>query len=123
MSNPPYVPSGEIDGLQPEVSRFEPRAALDGGPDGLDAYRAVLPELPRLLRRRLGIPRDRAGQDASVVPMATERFPTVADCTLTCRRDAAAWSCDRRSAALARRSRCPSSRCLGLDRLYRRTGL
>jgi release factor glutamine methyltransferase len=77
VSNPPYVPSGEIDGLQPEVSRFEPRAALDGGPDGLDAYRAVLPELPRLLSPDgsafLEIGR---GQDASVVPMAMERFPS-----------------------------------------------
>lgn len=48
-SNPPYIPTGEIDGLQPEVARFEPRLALDGGPDGLDAYRAILPDLPRLL--------------------------------------------------------------------------
>jgi len=38
--NPPYIPSGDIDGLQQEV-RHEPRLALDGGPDGLDVYRAV----------------------------------------------------------------------------------
>ena len=49
VSNPPYIASGEIDGLQPEVARFEPRLALDGGPDGLAAYRAILAELPRLL--------------------------------------------------------------------------
>ncbi|MGD8369682.1 MAG: peptide chain release factor N(5)-glutamine methyltransferase [Desulfobacterales bacterium] len=41
VCNPPYVPSGEIDSLQPEVSRFEPRRALDGGPDGLDAVRRL----------------------------------------------------------------------------------
>ena len=35
LSNPPYVPGDDIDGLQPEVSGFEPRQALDGGPDGL----------------------------------------------------------------------------------------
>lgn len=42
VSNPPYIPSGRIDTLQPEIARFEPRAALDGGEDGLDAYRAIL---------------------------------------------------------------------------------
>lgn len=49
VSNPPYIASDEIDGLQPEVARFEPRLALDGGPDGLDGYRAILAELPCLL--------------------------------------------------------------------------
>lgn len=41
VSNPPYIPSGDIAGLEAEVSRFDPPAALDGGPDGLDAYRAI----------------------------------------------------------------------------------
>lgn len=41
--NPPYIPSGELDGLQREV-RFEPRLALDGGADGLDFYRRILGE-------------------------------------------------------------------------------
>lgn len=49
VSNPPYIPSGEIDSLQPEVSQFEPREALDGGPDGLDAYRRLLPDAIPLL--------------------------------------------------------------------------
>jgi release factor glutamine methyltransferase len=49
VGNPPYIPSGEIEGLQPEVAEFEPRLALDGGPDGLAAYRAILADLPRLL--------------------------------------------------------------------------
>ncbi len=49
VANPPYVASGELADLAPEVARHEPRAALDGGPDGLDAYRAILPDLPRLL--------------------------------------------------------------------------
>lgn len=39
VANLPYIPSGEIDGLAPEVVRWEPRAALDGGPDGLDVFR------------------------------------------------------------------------------------
>jgi release factor glutamine methyltransferase len=45
LANPPYIPSADIDGLPPEVSRHEPRVALDGGPDGLDAYRAIVARL------------------------------------------------------------------------------
>jgi release factor glutamine methyltransferase len=41
VSNPPYIETGAIDGLMPEVARFEPRLALDGGGDGLDAYRII----------------------------------------------------------------------------------
>jgi release factor glutamine methyltransferase len=41
VSNPPYIVSAEIDRLMPEVARFEPTAALDGGADGLDAYRRI----------------------------------------------------------------------------------
>lgn len=50
VSNPPYVPEGEIDRLAPEVARFEPRTALAGGADGLDAYRALAPQMAALLR-------------------------------------------------------------------------
>lgn len=49
VSNPPYIPSDDIDGLAPEVAQFDPRRALDGGADGLDAYRALVPLLPDLL--------------------------------------------------------------------------
>jgi release factor glutamine methyltransferase len=48
VSNPPYIPDGEIDALEPEVARFEPRLALAGGPDGLDCYRALAPHMARL---------------------------------------------------------------------------
>lgn len=41
VSNPPYIPTADIDGLEAEVSRFEPRAALDGGPDGLCVIRRI----------------------------------------------------------------------------------
>ena len=44
VSNPPYIPSAEIAGLQPEVRDFEPREALDGGADGLDYYRRLAVE-------------------------------------------------------------------------------
>ncbi len=50
LSNPPYIPTPDIAGLQPEVARYEPLAALDGGPDGLDAYRTLAPRIARLLR-------------------------------------------------------------------------
>jgi release factor glutamine methyltransferase len=43
VSNPPYIPSKDIDGLEPEVSTHEPRLALDGGVDGLDCYRVLVP--------------------------------------------------------------------------------
>jgi release factor glutamine methyltransferase len=46
VSNPPYIPSGDIAGLQPEVRDFEPVEALDGGPDGLYFYRAIIPTAP-----------------------------------------------------------------------------
>ena len=49
VANPPYVESGAIDGLMPEVARFEPRLALDGGADGLDAYRAIAAAGPKLI--------------------------------------------------------------------------
>lgn len=48
-SNPPYIPSGEIPGLQPEVL-FEPHGALDGGPDGLDAVRRLISGAPVYLK-------------------------------------------------------------------------
>lgn len=50
VSNPPYIQTGDIDGLAPEVSRFEPRLALDGGADGFVAYRIITAALPRLLK-------------------------------------------------------------------------
>jgi len=49
-SNPPYIRSAEIAGLEPEVSVHEPRLALDGGADGLDAYRQLAPEVLRVLK-------------------------------------------------------------------------
>jgi release factor glutamine methyltransferase len=49
VSNPPYIEAGDIAGLMPEVGRFEPRLALDGGPDGLAAYREIAAAAPGLL--------------------------------------------------------------------------
>jgi len=49
VSNPPYIPHGEIGTLQIEVRRYDPHRALDGGADGLDAYRRLVPQAARLL--------------------------------------------------------------------------
>ncbi|GCE79232.1 peptide chain release factor N(5)-glutamine methyltransferase [Komagataeibacter oboediens] len=67
LSNPPYIPHADLNGLMPEVVRHEPARALDGGADGLVAYRALAAILPDLLAPggiavlELGI-----GQDKSV---------------------------------------------------------
>ena len=50
VSNPPYIPTADIDTLDPEVSVHEPRLALDGGIDGLDAYRVLAPQVMRVLK-------------------------------------------------------------------------
>ena len=50
VSNPPYIASAVIETLEPEVSVHEPRLALDGGADGLDAYRILAPEILRVLK-------------------------------------------------------------------------
>ncbi|QTN20079.1 peptide chain release factor N(5)-glutamine methyltransferase [Brevundimonas sp. AJA228-03] len=50
VSNPPYIPSGDIPGLDPEVRDHDPLLALDGGPDGLQAYRDLAPEIARILK-------------------------------------------------------------------------
>ena len=42
ISNPPYIASAEIEGLMPEVREYDPMSALDGGKDGLDAYREII---------------------------------------------------------------------------------
>ncbi len=50
VSNPPYIASEVIETLEPEVKDHEPRVALDGGADGLDAYRHLAPEILRVLK-------------------------------------------------------------------------
>ncbi|MDB5372498.1 MAG: protein-(glutamine-N5) methyltransferase, release factor-specific, partial [Belnapia sp.] len=49
LANPPYIEAAAIPGLMPDVARHEPASALDGGPAGLDAYRAIVADLPALL--------------------------------------------------------------------------
>ena len=51
VSNPPYIASGDLGGLAPEVRDHDPRTALDGGPDGLGFFRRIFRETPPLLGR------------------------------------------------------------------------
>jgi release factor glutamine methyltransferase len=50
MSNPPYIPTGEIERLEPGVRDYEPHLALDGGPDGLDMVRGLIEQSVLLLK-------------------------------------------------------------------------
>jgi release factor glutamine methyltransferase len=49
LSNPPYIEQADLATLMPEVQSYEPDTALDGGADGLTAYRAIIEDLPRIL--------------------------------------------------------------------------
>lgn len=78
VSNPPYIRSADIAGLATEVRNFDPLAALDGGHDGLDAYRALIPQAARLLAP-LGVLVVEVGQgqhdDVRALMMAAELAP------------------------------------------------
>jgi release factor glutamine methyltransferase len=73
VANPPYIRSGDIAGLAAEVREHDPRRALDGGADGLAAYRAIITDLRRVLRTdgsvvfELG-----AGQDNDVTQLLSQ---------------------------------------------------
>ena len=51
ISNPPYIPSAEIETLEPEVRDFDPRVALDGGADGLEFYRLIASQSNAFLKK------------------------------------------------------------------------
>lgn len=51
VSNPPYISETEFTGLSAEVTEHEPKQALLAGPDGLDCYRALIPQLPRVMKQ------------------------------------------------------------------------
>ncbi|HJP20678.1 MAG: peptide chain release factor N(5)-glutamine methyltransferase [Alphaproteobacteria bacterium] len=74
VCNPPYVPSAAIAGLEPEVRSWDPGLALDGGADGLAAYRRLVPGLPDLLagggRAIIEIAADQAGPVAALLRQA-----------------------------------------------------
>lgn len=71
LSNPPYIPKNDIPGLMKDVVAYEPGAALDGGDDGLDAYRQIIPRLTELLQPQgLAILEFGIGQEDDVANIA-----------------------------------------------------
>ncbi|GHU71387.1 release factor glutamine methyltransferase [Clostridia bacterium] len=77
VCNPPYIPTGEIDSLQPEVLK-EPRIALDGGPDGLDFYRRIALHVEKVLDPRGGLFLEvGAGQAEAVRELLEPHFGTI----------------------------------------------
>ncbi len=71
VSNPPYIPTGEITALAAEVSRHEPRLALDGGADGLEVYRRLIPRAAE--RVRVGMAFEVGAGQAGAVAELMER--------------------------------------------------
>lgn len=72
VSNPPYIATAEIGSLAPEVAAFDPRAALDGGPDGLDVYRQIIPALAQVISCGWVVLEVGAGQSQAVAEMLRE---------------------------------------------------
>ncbi|MCE0742639.1 peptide chain release factor N(5)-glutamine methyltransferase [Acetobacter sicerae] len=73
LSNPPYIPKDDIPDLMKDVVAYEPGAALDGGDDGLDAYRQIIPRLPDLLEPHgLAILEFGIGQEKDVADIARQ---------------------------------------------------
>jgi len=64
VANPPYVASGAITGLEPEIARHEPRLALDGGPDGLEVLARLIAQAARTRARTLILEHGEGQQDA-----------------------------------------------------------
>lgn len=80
VSNPPYIASGEIETLAPEVRLHDPPLALDGGADGLDCYREIVVDLPRLLAPQgLAVFEVGAGQSRDVAALLAARGLEIAE--------------------------------------------
>jgi len=80
VSNPPYIPTAEIARLQPEVAKFEPLMALDGGADGFAAYRRLMSEIPQILAcEGIAIIEFGAGQCGAVADIGKENGLVVRD--------------------------------------------
>ncbi|MBV9347204.1 MAG: peptide chain release factor N(5)-glutamine methyltransferase [Pseudolabrys sp.] len=80
VSNPPYIPAADIAALEPEVRNHDPRRALDGGPDGLDFYRAIATDARRLLAPGGALIIELGhGQEAAVAALFKQAGLTVPD--------------------------------------------
>ena len=86
VSNPPYIPQGDPAGLPRDVRDYDPALALDGGADGLDAYRILLPRLASLLSPDgLAVVEIGAGQGDAVIRLGQDSGLTL----MSCRKDLA----------------------------------
>lgn len=82
VSNPPYIRHGDLAALPADVAAYDPVLALDGGPDGLAAYRQILASLPPLGPRARLVFELGAGQASSVAQLIQGRFATTAILTI-----------------------------------------
>jgi len=91
VANPPYIARRELNGLSPEVRDHDPAAALDGGADGLSAYRAILRDIDRVVRPGGLLAFEVGhGQAGSVAAMMREAGLTpLPSCSTACVRDLA----------------------------------
>ena len=96
VANPPYIPSGDIAGLAPEVRQHDPRLALDGGPDGLALYRRIVADARRLAPRGSVVLELGLGQLQAVEAMIRASMPDAGAASVTGHLD------------LARHTRCVS---------------
>ncbi len=91
LCNPPYIPRRAIEQLAPEVAHFDPKRALDGGDDGLDCWRSLLPRLRRgLAPNGRAFVEIGAGQEEAVTSLARQAGLQAAgtrpdlSCTIRC---------------------------------------
>lgn len=76
VSNPPYISKAEMGELEDVVKNYEPHLALFGGDDGLDAYRAIIRDLPGIMKERLLLALEiGAAQGEAVKSLIVSRFP------------------------------------------------
>lgn len=106
VGNPPYIATGERSALEPEVRLFEPPPALDGGPDGLCAYRAIFAALPQCLAEDgLAVLEIGSSQTRAVTGLAAAHgFACVAVDADLAGRDRAVGLCHKGSQILTKKS-------------------
>ena len=77
VSNPPYIPSADIESLMPEVRLYEPRLALDGGADGLSFYRRIMAEAPAFLKEGGALAVEVGAGEAAAVAALARTHPRI----------------------------------------------
>jgi len=74
VSNPPYIPTQVVDGLERKILEHEPRLALDGGPDGLDIYRALIFDAVMVMKPGGGVFFEIGAEQGAVIAALLEEF-------------------------------------------------